>query len=201
MDCSAGGRWERSKAENRAAMAGMGANGMAMPDAQPTTAGVTVYAMPCDMKIWVGGGRWVPMARTMPISTFRSAASMTKMRKISRIPAAIGRAFVSSEALPAVAQPGSAGPTPAGFTGVLHAQGRIPTPDARPPLVAASEQAVQRELDRRRDQQRIDEARAVLAEGIVADADLIDAGLIFGTGFAPFRGGPLHYLESKREQR
>jgi 3-hydroxyacyl-CoA dehydrogenase / enoyl-CoA hydratase / 3-hydroxybutyryl-CoA epimerase len=41
------------------------------------------------------------------------------------------------------------------------------------------------------------EAQAVLAEGIVADADLIDAGLIFGTGFAPFRGGPLHYLESK----
>jgi 3-hydroxyacyl-CoA dehydrogenase/enoyl-CoA hydratase/3-hydroxybutyryl-CoA epimerase len=43
------------------------------------------------------------------------------------------------------------------------------------------------------------EAKAVLAEGIVADADLIDAGLIFGTGFAPFRGGPLHYLaELKR---
>jgi 3-hydroxyacyl-CoA dehydrogenase/enoyl-CoA hydratase/3-hydroxybutyryl-CoA epimerase len=38
------------------------------------------------------------------------------------------------------------------------------------------------------------EAKAVLAEGIVADAELIDAGLIFGTGFAPFRGGPLHYL-------
>ena len=42
------------------------------------------------------------------------------------------------------------------------------------------------------------EARAVLAEGIVAEADLIDAGLIFGTGFAPFHGGPLHYLESKK---
>ncbi|MGE5128663.1 MAG: 3-hydroxyacyl-CoA dehydrogenase NAD-binding domain-containing protein [Sphingomonadaceae bacterium] len=41
------------------------------------------------------------------------------------------------------------------------------------------------------------EARAVRAEGIVADADLIDAGLIFGTGFAPFRGGPLHYLAEK----
>jgi len=41
------------------------------------------------------------------------------------------------------------------------------------------------------------EARAVSAEGIVADADLIDAGLIFGTGFAPFRGGPLHYLADK----
>jgi len=45
------------------------------------------------------------------------------------------------------------------------------------------------------------EARAVLADGIVADADLIDAGLIFGTGFAPFRGGPLHYLESLQERR
>ena len=38
------------------------------------------------------------------------------------------------------------------------------------------------------------EAERVLQEGIVADADLVDAGLIFGTGFAPFRGGPLHYL-------
>jgi len=37
------------------------------------------------------------------------------------------------------------------------------------------------------------EAEAALAEGIVADADLVDAGAIFGTGFAPFRGGPLHY--------
>ncbi|MCL4767912.1 MAG: enoyl-CoA hydratase/isomerase family protein [Hyphomicrobiaceae bacterium] len=30
-------------------------------------------------------------------------------------------------------------------------------------------------------------------EGVVASADLIDAGVIFGTGFAPFRGGPLHF--------
>ena len=30
-------------------------------------------------------------------------------------------------------------------------------------------------------------------EGIVDNADLVDAGVIFGTGFAPFRGGPLHY--------
>jgi 3-hydroxyacyl-CoA dehydrogenase / enoyl-CoA hydratase / 3-hydroxybutyryl-CoA epimerase len=41
------------------------------------------------------------------------------------------------------------------------------------------------------------EAQAVRAEGIVADGELIDAGLIFGTGFAPFRGGPLHYLETR----
>jgi 3-hydroxyacyl-CoA dehydrogenase/enoyl-CoA hydratase/3-hydroxybutyryl-CoA epimerase len=37
------------------------------------------------------------------------------------------------------------------------------------------------------------EANAALADGIVADADLVDAGAIFGTGFAPFRGGPLNY--------
>jgi 3-hydroxyacyl-CoA dehydrogenase / enoyl-CoA hydratase / 3-hydroxybutyryl-CoA epimerase len=42
------------------------------------------------------------------------------------------------------------------------------------------------------------EAKAVHAEGIVEDADLIDAGLIFGTGFAPFRGGPLHYLATRK---
>ncbi len=39
-------------------------------------------------------------------------------------------------------------------------------------------------------------ARSALADAIVADADLVDAGAIFGTGFAPFRGGPLHFAES-----
>jgi 3-hydroxyacyl-CoA dehydrogenase/enoyl-CoA hydratase/3-hydroxybutyryl-CoA epimerase len=41
------------------------------------------------------------------------------------------------------------------------------------------------------------EARKAVDEGIVADADLADAGLIFGTGFAPFRGGPMNYLASR----
>jgi 3-hydroxyacyl-CoA dehydrogenase/enoyl-CoA hydratase/3-hydroxybutyryl-CoA epimerase len=43
------------------------------------------------------------------------------------------------------------------------------------------------------------EAKAAVAEGVVADADLADAGLIFGTGFAPFRGGPLHYLSTRKK--
>ena len=42
----------------------------------------------------------------------------------------------------------------------------------------------------------LNEAAACLQDGIVADADLVDAGVIFGTGFAPFRGGPLHYARS-----
>jgi len=43
----------------------------------------------------------------------------------------------------------------------------------------------------------IDECERVLEDGIVANADLVDAGVIFGTGFAPFRGGPLHYRRSQ----
>ncbi len=42
----------------------------------------------------------------------------------------------------------------------------------------------------------IDECEKCLAEGVVLDADHVDAGVIFGTGFAPFRGGPLHYRDS-----
>ena len=45
----------------------------------------------------------------------------------------------------------------------------------------------------------IDECERVLEDGIVANADLVDAGVIFGTGFAPFRGGPLHYRRSQNE--
>jgi 3-hydroxyacyl-CoA dehydrogenase / enoyl-CoA hydratase / 3-hydroxybutyryl-CoA epimerase len=40
----------------------------------------------------------------------------------------------------------------------------------------------------------LNEAVAALYEGVVADADLLDAGVIFGTGFAPFRGGPIQFI-------
>jgi 3-hydroxyacyl-CoA dehydrogenase/enoyl-CoA hydratase/3-hydroxybutyryl-CoA epimerase len=46
----------------------------------------------------------------------------------------------------------------------------------------------------------LEEVKAVRAEGIVPDEELIDAGLIFGTGFAPFRGGPLHYLSEQKKK-
>jgi 3-hydroxyacyl-CoA dehydrogenase/enoyl-CoA hydratase/3-hydroxybutyryl-CoA epimerase len=41
----------------------------------------------------------------------------------------------------------------------------------------------------------LNESVACLREGVVADADLLDAGIVFGTGFAPHRGGPLHYID------
>ncbi len=47
----------------------------------------------------------------------------------------------------------------------------------------------------------VNEAVACLAEGVVDDADLLDAGVIFGTGFAPFRGGPLQYARSEGVER
>lgn len=40
------------------------------------------------------------------------------------------------------------------------------------------------------------EANKCLEEGVVSDEDLLDAGIIFGTGFAPFRGGLMHYAKS-----
>ena len=43
----------------------------------------------------------------------------------------------------------------------------------------------------------VNEAVAVLREKVVEDADLVDAGVIFGAGFAPFRGGPLQYARER----
>ncbi len=41
----------------------------------------------------------------------------------------------------------------------------------------------------------LNEAVACLREGVVANADELDAGVIFGTGFAPFKGGPMQVIE------
>jgi len=42
----------------------------------------------------------------------------------------------------------------------------------------------------------VNETVKCLGEGLVEDADLLDAGVIFGTGFAPFRGGPIQYAKT-----
>ena len=39
----------------------------------------------------------------------------------------------------------------------------------------------------------LNECVACLREGIVEDEGLLDAGIVFGAGFAPFRGGPMQY--------
>jgi 3-hydroxyacyl-CoA dehydrogenase/enoyl-CoA hydratase/3-hydroxybutyryl-CoA epimerase len=45
----------------------------------------------------------------------------------------------------------------------------------------------------------IREAERVRDEHIVESADLVDAGIVFGTGFAPFRGGPLHFAANEQK--
>jgi len=63
--------------------------------------------------------------------------------------------------------------------------------------VKGSADAVTDDLIQRIIEPYLAEAKKAVEEGIVGDADLADAGLIFGTGFAPFTGGPLNYLKSK----
>lgn len=43
----------------------------------------------------------------------------------------------------------------------------------------------------------VNECVACLRERVVEEVDLIDAAVIFGTGFAPFRGGPLNYARAR----
>jgi 3-hydroxyacyl-CoA dehydrogenase/enoyl-CoA hydratase/3-hydroxybutyryl-CoA epimerase len=40
-----------------------------------------------------------------------------------------------------------------------------------------------------------------LREGVVADEDTVDGAMIFATGFAPFRGGPMHYARARGDVR
>ncbi len=47
----------------------------------------------------------------------------------------------------------------------------------------------------------VNEVVACLRDGVVENAELADAGIIFGTGFAPFRGGPMHYLQDRGAQQ
>lgn len=53
----------------------------------------------------------------------------------------------------------------------------------------------QKEIEDRLILRMVNESAACLREGVVADSDLLDGGMIFGTGFAPFRGGPIHYAK------
>jgi len=43
----------------------------------------------------------------------------------------------------------------------------------------------------------LNESVACLDEKVVNDADFLDAGMVFGTGFAPFLGGPLNYAKAR----
>jgi 3-hydroxyacyl-CoA dehydrogenase/enoyl-CoA hydratase/3-hydroxybutyryl-CoA epimerase len=81
----------------------------------------------------------------------------------------------------------------AGKLGRKSGQGFYAYKDGRPVKPRSSRQSGTPDLQDRLMLALLNEAAACLHDEVVADADLVDAGVIFGTGFAPFRGGPLHY--------
>ena len=84
----------------------------------------------------------------------------------------------------------------AGELGRKSGQGLYRWQDGRP-IRAKVTSSAPNDLEDRLVLAMVNEAAACLREGIVADEDLLDAGVIFGTGFAPFRGGPLQYARSR----
>ena len=72
------------------------------------------------------------------------------------------------------------------------ARGRrqVPSPDKTAADIPITERLILRLLN---------EGMACLREGVVSDADAVDAGMVYGTGFAPFLGGPVSYIESLGE--
>lgn len=73
------------------------------------------------------------------------------------------------------------------YTYDKHGRRQTPAPEKSAVDVPVTERLVLRLLN---------EAVACLREGVVADADAVDAGMVYGTGFAPFLGGPMRYVES-----
>jgi 3-hydroxyacyl-CoA dehydrogenase / enoyl-CoA hydratase / 3-hydroxybutyryl-CoA epimerase len=69
--------------------------------------------------------------------------------------------------------------------------------DGKPVRAAGARGETPADLEDRLMLPMLNEAVACLREHVIADADLLDAGAIFATGFAPFRGGPLHYAKAR----
>ena len=84
----------------------------------------------------------------------------------------------------------------AGRLGKKSGQGFYVYSDNKPVRPPATREPIDNDTQDRLILAFINEAMACLADKVVEDEELIDAGVIFGTGFAPFRGGPMHYVRS-----
>jgi 3-hydroxyacyl-CoA dehydrogenase/enoyl-CoA hydratase/3-hydroxybutyryl-CoA epimerase len=110
------------------------------------------------------------------------------------VAAHVGRILADAFGMPV--PKGTAELIAAGYLGRKSGRGYYEWRDGKPVKPAASGRAPD-DLTDRLVLQYLNEAVACLREGVVDDADLLDAGMIFGTGFAPFRGGPLHYARAR----
>jgi 3-hydroxyacyl-CoA dehydrogenase/enoyl-CoA hydratase/3-hydroxybutyryl-CoA epimerase len=77
------------------------------------------------------------------------------------------------------------------------AQKLKPVGDAMLSSTPAAKPAPQTEIADRLILPMVNVCVACLREGIVDNADVVDGAMIFGTGFAPFRGGPLNYARTR----
>ena len=84
-----------------------------------------------------------------------------------------------------------------GHLGRKSGQGFYAWTDGKPQKPAASGGDVPDDIEDRLILPMVNEAVACLHDGVIGSADLLDAGVIFGTGFAPFRGGPLQYARER----
>jgi len=69
--------------------------------------------------------------------------------------------------------------------------------DGKPVKPSAKDESPPQDLADRLVLPMVNEAVAVWRDGVVEDLDLLDAGIIFGTGFAPFRGGPINFARAR----
>jgi 3-hydroxyacyl-CoA dehydrogenase/enoyl-CoA hydratase/3-hydroxybutyryl-CoA epimerase len=97
------------------------------------------------------------------------------------------------------------GPVPAKLVAMVEAgqlgrksgQGFYRWSDGKAQKPASSGASVGADIEDRLILPMVNEAVSCLFDGVVGDADLLDAGVIFGTGFAPFRGGPINYARER----
>jgi 3-hydroxyacyl-CoA dehydrogenase / enoyl-CoA hydratase / 3-hydroxybutyryl-CoA epimerase len=75
---------------------------------------------------------------------------------------------------------------------LLRATGTAPPATAALPKAARLTEARERMV-----LLMVNEAALALAEGLAADAETIDLAMVLGTGWAPHRGGPLHYADER----
>jgi 3-hydroxyacyl-CoA dehydrogenase/enoyl-CoA hydratase/3-hydroxybutyryl-CoA epimerase len=84
-----------------------------------------------------------------------------------------------------------------GLLGRKSGQGYYKWVDGKAVKPASDGQNIPADIEDRLILPMVNEAVACLHDRVVTDADLLDAGVIFGTGFAPFRGGPLKYARER----